>query len=197
MQKPSIPRLLELQSLLQQFSHVERVTHRQHHGRFVPENDTEHSYNLALTAWFLVQHFPKLNRDMVIRLALVHDLVEVHAGDTNVYAAPEILATKHAREAAALQKLRLEWKDFPELLADITAYEARESEEAKFVYALDKLMPIMLIFINKGHTWHQEGTSLEMLDAVKRSKVALSPEIKPYYDELYAVLLEHRHYFSS
>ena len=83
--KADITRLLELQRLLAAFSQVERMNHRKHADAFVPENDTEHSYNLAMTAWYLAKWFPELNRDLLIRYALVHDLVEVHAGDTYIW----------------------------------------------------------------------------------------------------------------
>jgi len=194
--KPDITRLIELQQLLQQLAQTERMCERRHHGSFVHENDTEHSYNLAMTAWFLAGHFPHLDRDRLIRLALVHDLLEVHAGDTPVYADEALLASKHEREVAAVEKLRREWQDFPELLEHIDSYESRESEEAKFVYALDKIMPIMLIYINDGRTWQQEGVTLDRLDGVKQGKVNLHPAVKVYYDQLYALLEDAPHLIS-
>lgn len=193
MSKPDIHRLLELQRLLAQFSNVDRVTHRKHGDTFVQENDTEHSYNLAMTAWFLAGQFPELDRDLVIRIALVHDLVEIHAGDTYVYADQATLATKSEREAAALKQLTEDWADFEDIISHIQEYENRTSNEAKFVYALDKIMPIMLIYIHNGYTWKKEGITAKQLDKIKRDKVALSPEIKPYYDELYQLLTDSPH----
>ncbi|MBL8032021.1 MAG: HD domain-containing protein, partial [Candidatus Doudnabacteria bacterium] len=115
MKRPDLDRLIELQRLLQAFGSVDRVVHREHNGTMRQETDVEHSYNLAMTAWFIAPHFPKLDHDLVIRYALVHDLVEVHAGDTYVYGSREELASKHDREAAAASKLAAEWSDFPEL----------------------------------------------------------------------------------
>lgn len=189
MSKPDIHRLLELQKLLTQFSQIERMTHRKHKDAHIYENDTEHSYNLALTAWFLAPHFPELDRDLIIRLALVHDLVELHAGDTYIYGSAEELATKAEREAAALKQLAKDWPDFPEVTQLIHDYEKRDLPEAKFVYALDKIMPIMLIYIHEGYTWKQKNITADMLYEAKHQKVALSPEIKPYFDELYELLL--------
>ncbi|MFA5004470.1 MAG: HD domain-containing protein [Candidatus Saccharimonadales bacterium] len=193
MSRPDINRVIDFQRLMLQFSHIERITHRVHKDAFVQENDTEHSYNLALTAWFLVQYFPKLDRNLIIRLALVHDLVEIHAGDTYVYADAATLASKHSREAAALRKLQSEWADFPEMLHDIEAYEMRASEEAKFVYALDKIMPMMLIYISDGYTWQKEGITLKQLHSIKQDKVSVSPEITPYYNQLYDILTKSPH----
>lgn len=191
---PDIHRLLEFQKLLLEFSKVERVTHRRHtNSSFIPENDTEHSYNLALTAWFLTEYFPHLDRDKAIRFALIHDLVEIHAGDTFIYGDEAHIATKKAREEAALKQLRKDWPDFPELSEQITEYETHASEEAKFVYALDKIMPIMLIYLNDGYTWKQEGITVARLHKAKKDKVTVSKEIKPYYDQLYELLTKSPH----
>lgn len=193
MSKPDLFRLLELQKLLLQFSQTDRVIHRRHNGKFIQENDTEHSYNLAITAWYLAHYFPELDKDKLLRYALVHDLVEVHAGDTYIYGDADHLASKEAREAAALSKLEEEWPDFPDMTEDIRAYESRETEEAKFIYALDKIMPIMIIYISEGHSWKLGGITAEQLHAAKEHKVAVSKDIKPYYDALYRLLLDSPH----
>ncbi len=197
MKKPDIYRLIEFQQFLVQFSQIERMTHRFHKDKHVQENDTEHSYNLALTAWFLAPHFPELDRDLLLRLALVHDLVEVHAGDTYIYGSQKDLASKAKREAEALKKLEVDWPDFSEMTTLIKDYEEKNTPEAKFIYALDKIMPIMLIYVHKGYTWKQEKITVKMLDAAKREKVALSPEIKPYFDELYNLLLDSPHFINA
>lgn len=193
--KPDISRLIELQLLLLQFQAIERVTHVP--GSFEPENDTEHSYNLALCAWFLVQYFPNLDRDKVIRFALVHDLVEIHAGDTYIFAEQTALDTKRQREHEALCKLEHDWPDFPDLIAEMKAYESHESEEAKFVYALDKIMPLLVIFLAEGYTFQKTGVTLDLLHENKHQKVAVSPEIKPYYDQLYELFRQRPHYFAN
>jgi putative hydrolase of HD superfamily len=193
MTKPDINRLIQFQRLLVEFAHVERVTHRKHKDSIIKENDIEHSYNLAMSAWFLVQYFPELDRDTVIRLALVHDIVEVHAGDTYIYGSEQDLASKTEREEKALKKLENDWDDFPELTQLIHDYEMRDSNESRFVYALDKIMPIMLIYITDGYTWKQEGINLEQLDSKKRDKTQLSPEIHPYYEQLYELLVSSPH----
>lgn len=188
--RPDIARVIELQRLLQQFANVDRVVHRDHGKRKRYENDTEHSYNLAMTAWYLAPHFSHLNADLLIRYALVHDLVEVHAGDTYIYGTADELASKPARERAAAQQLSRDWADFPDIHELIEQYEKRATPEACFVYALDKIMPMMLIYLGDGYTWRKEGITLERLHAVKKDKVTLSPEIKPYYDELYQLLID-------
>ncbi len=189
MNQPDIYRLLELQMLLQSFNEVDRKLHRKHAGKMRPENDTEHSYNLAMTAWFLAPHFSELNKDLLIKYALVHDLVEVHAGDTYIYGTNEELSTKADREKVAAAKLLADWADFSEIHELIEKYENKTDPEARFMYALDKIMPIMQIYIHKGYTWQKEGITAEQLHANKYDKVKLSPEVTPYYEQLYELLL--------
>lgn len=189
--QPDILRLIELQQLLLQFSQVERRNHRKHQDAMIYENDTEHSYNLAMTAWFLAGWFPELDKDKIIRYALVHDMVEVHAGDTFIYGKPEELASKAKRETDALKKLSKDWADFEELTQTIEIYEECVDDEAKFVYALDKLMPIMQIYIHDGYSWNVDKVTAKMLYDAKVDKVRKSPEITPYFEQLNSLLLEH------
>lgn len=189
--KPTIHRLLDLQRLLLDFSNIERVLHRRRREALQMENDTEHSYDLAMTAWYLSQWFPKLDQNKIIRYALVHDFVEVHAGDTFTYGSAEALATKEKREAEALQKLQNEWGDFKELTKEIVEYESLESNEAKFVYALDKIMPVMMIYIHEGYSWKEHGITAKMLYDKKKEQVSKSPEIYPYFIELHDLLMDH------
>jgi putative hydrolase of HD superfamily len=186
-----INRLIELQQLLAAFNVVERKTHRKHHGTYVYENDTEHSYNLAMTAWYLSQWFPELDKNLLIQYSLVHDLVEVHAGDTYIYGSEDELGSKESREAEAFAKLKHEWKDFQDMLISIEAYETKKSPEATFIYALDKVMPIMQIYIHNGYSWKEQGVTLTMLHDNKIEKVRLSPEILSYYEQLEKLLSEH------
>lgn len=187
-----IKRLIEFQQLLLDFSSVERVVHRKHQGKkYVAENDTEHSYNLAMTAWFLAKWYPQLDKSLLIKYALIHDLVEVHAGDTYIYGKTDELQSKIKREAEALKKLEKDWADFPDMVQAIHDYEDKATPEARFVYALDKLMPIMVIYIHHGYTWKKKKVTAKMLYDHKLQQVSQSPEILPYFLELHDLLLAH------
>lgn len=185
--KPGIRRLIELQELLLKFRSIKRMV------RIPPdakekENDVEHSYVLAMAAWFLASYFPKINRDKVIRIALVHDLIEAYAGDTSVWAAPEQLAAQKLAEEKAIKQIKQDWPDFQGLTESINEYEAVKSEEAKFVYALDKLMPAIMNYLSKGYVWQKHGITFERLKTEKATKVTISPEINAYYQELLTIL---------
>lgn len=162
------------------------------------ENDSEHSFQLALTAWYIIEH-GKLDLDLgkVICMALVHDLVEAYAGDTFIYDSPEVLATKEQREKEAMERIRSDFSAFTSLHQLIEEYEAKKTHESRFVYALDKLLPILNIYTDEGRTWHKEGITLDRLLEAKTDKISLSPEIVPFYEEMAAILKQNGHLFAS
>jgi 5'-deoxynucleotidase YfbR-like HD superfamily hydrolase len=190
MKQPDISRLIELQRLALRFQAIERHVCYTSDELERAENDAEHSYALALVAWFLCEHFTDLDRDKVMRYALAHDLVEVYAGDTSVFADGEKLASKSDREAKALVQLGKEWPDFPGLIGSIAEYEARSNDEAKFVYSLDKIMPIILNYSQDGKGWRKHNITLSQLHETKKVKVQTDDRISKYYDELYALMVE-------
>jgi putative hydrolases of HD superfamily len=196
MTRPDISRLVEFQHLLLSFRSIERRLHIPP-GLDTFENDAEHSYALAMTAWFLAPYFPKLDRDTVIRYALAHDIVEVHAGDTYAYSDDETLRIKREREATAVEQLAHDWPDFPDLTETMHAYEERASEEAKFVYALDKLVPALLDYMNEGLGWRDRGITFQMFCDEKNKKVPISPDINEYCQTLIAILTTQQHLFAK
>ena len=194
--KPELERLLELHRILLQFQAIERHICYLDKGLIKSENDAEHSYSLTMTAWFLAQYFPHLDRDKVIRIALAHDLIEIHSGDTSVFDAVKV-ATKDGREADAVVTLEKEWSDFPEMIEAVKEYKNKSSEEAKFTYALDKIMPIMLNIVNEGLGWQKHGITFAQLHATKKDKVTYHKEIAEYYEQILELLTQNPHYFSG
>ncbi len=180
--------LIKFVELLKKFQEVERVVRVPGQERW--ENDVEHCYQLALIAWYLVdKNNLSLNKDLVIQYALTHDLVEAYAGDTYVYSEDENEhATKKQREEDAAKRLKQEFPEFPDLHTTIGNYEKRSDKESKFVYALDKIHPVLNIYIDGGRTWKERNITIQMLVDHKKDKVALSPEIEYYFNELVALL---------
>lgn len=158
------------------------------------ENDVEHSYQLALVAWYIVSVYNlDLDIDKVIKYALLHDLVEVYAGDTYVFDENiEVHETKAQREHEALQKLQTEFAEFPELIDLITRYEQHVDEESKFIYALDKILPPMNIYLDNGRTWKELDQRLEKIKAHAAPKVAKHGEIEKYFYQ-FMEMLEREH----
>ena len=186
--------LFDFVRLTHVFQKVTRVVLVNGEERF--ENDAEHSYQLALIAWYLVAHNKHhLEVNKVVLLALTHDLVEAYAGDTYTFAEPEILARKKEREEEAIKLLKKNFPEFSSLHKVINEYEKRETPESKFVYALDKLLPMINIYLDNGRTWQKEGISLEQLLANKTTKVHLSPELVSYYEELISLLKKEEYLF--
>lgn len=184
-----LQRLIDYIELTHRFQRIERRVSRVGEERF--ENDAEHSYQLAMAAWYL-NEADGLGMDTgkLLRYALAHDFVEVYAGDTFAYTRDaQARATKAAREEAAAARLRAELPAFSDLHDFVHAYEAHADREARFVYALDKILPTINIYLDSGRDWHTDLITLDMIRAYKTSKVAVSPEIVPYFEELMGLLV--------
>lgn len=183
-----LEKLLQFTKLLDEFRSVERVIRVKGSDRW--ENDVEHSYDLAMLAWYILATTKTtLDYDKVIRYALIHDFLEVYAGDTYNFSTDVAhVNSKHEREAAAVVKLRETLSEFTELHETIDAYEKRNDAESCFVYALDKIEPIVQTYLDNGRVWKEKNITIEMIYENKKDKVVLSPEIKPYFDELMTLL---------
>ena len=130
------------------------------------ENDAEHSWHLALMAMVLKEYSPEKDLDItkVLKMLLVHDLVEIYAGDTFCYDEKGNL-DKASRELAAADKLYsiLPPDQGQELRALWDEFEARKTPEALFASSLDRLQPLICNYLTEGHTWVKYG--------IKSSKV--------------------------
>lgn len=186
-----LEKLLAFVEMQQAFQKVERVVR-------VPgmpdrwENDVEHSYNLAMLGWYIATSEKlDLNIDLVIKYGMIHDLVEVYAGDTYIYSKDEAhLAGKHEREAKAAKQLSETFPDFPDLHELIETYEKHEDAESIFIYTLDKLQPVLHIYLDDGASWKETGVTLAMAIENKTPKVAGHPVIAGYFEELLVLLRE-------
>ena len=186
--KQNLGGILNIVRLLNQFRLVERSVRVNNAERF--ENDVEHSYNLAFLAWYIIaDNKLDLDRDLVLKYSLIHDLVEVYAGDTYLFTTnEEERSTKVQRETDAALRLKQEIPEFAELHELIKQYEERADKESRFVYALDKIQPMLNIYTDNGRTWKEKGVTVDMLIEYKKEKVAISPEIEIYFNELIELL---------
>ena len=135
------------------------------------ENDAEHSWHLALFC-LVMQEYAKESIDMlrVMSMVLIHDLVEIDAGDTYAY---DIKGnqTKRQREQEAAERI---FSILPEDQAVMfrslwDEFEARETAESKFANTLDRVQPIMLNHGTDGKAWLEHGIALSQV--LERNKI--------------------------
>ncbi len=124
------------------------------------ENSAEHSWHFALMVVVLAEHSNHPNLDVlrILKMVLIHDLVEIDAGDTFAYDTPAMVH-QHEREAKAADRI------FGLLPPDQAAefrqlwdeFEARATPEAKFATACDRFHPMLLNCLTEGHAWQKHG----------------------------------------
>jgi putative hydrolase of HD superfamily len=116
------------------------------------ENNAEHSWHISLMVWLFSSFFEhKINLEKAIKMALIHDLVEIYAGDIFAYDF-EARKEKPQKEVLAAQRLfkLLPKKQKEELFSLWTEYEERKTPEAKLVHSMDKLQPIIQNSLAQG-----------------------------------------------
>ncbi|MDP3902021.1 MAG: HD domain-containing protein [bacterium] len=186
----NLQKILEFARLINKFSKVERVVRKIGEDRW--ENDIEHSYRLAMLGWYIIDaHKLSLDKNLVLKYALLHDMVEVYAGDTFVFSQnqKEHESKKH-REDEAAKKLEKNYPDFTDAHRLIKQYEAKNDKESRFVDAIDKLDPMISIFLDNGRTWKEKNITIDMIIEYKKEKVAVSPEIEACFYEFIDLLKE-------
>lgn len=121
------------------------------------ENDAEHSWHFAMFAMILSEYSTeKIDTDRAIRIGLVHDLVEVYAGDVFAYDTSGQTG-KHEREAEAADRLfgMLESGQAEYIRSLWDEFEEKKTPEARFANVCDRLQPLMHNFLTGGHTWKE------------------------------------------
>lgn len=140
-----------------------RQTHISGHGR--NENDAEHAWHMAIMAYLLREYSNEpIDITRVMLMCLVHDVVEIDAGDTYAYDT-EGKKTQKAREEAAKERLYSMLPDDQkeELMAIFEEFEAWETPEAKFARAMDNLQPLLLNNSNGGGDWRSHEVSADQV----------------------------------
>lgn len=163
------------------------------------ENDAEHSWSVAFLACVLAPQIdPQLDVGKIAQFATAHDVVEVYAGDTSTFAVEDDLLSKAEREEAALQRLAKEFTHFPWIVQTIEEYERRDTDEAKFVYALDKYITVAYDYIDEGKLFQERKMTLaeynKSLEA-HRQKAQHHTEVAKYYEEVRGLLDAHPEFF--
>ncbi|MCF2493037.1 HD domain-containing protein [Dyadobacter chenhuakuii] len=150
------------------------------------ENDAEHSWHLSLMAIILAGH---ANSDIdllrVVKMLLIHDIVEIDAGDTFIYDAQKNHTNTDEERLAANRIFGLLPEgQATELIAIWEEFEEGQTHEAKFARAMDRLEPLLQNTSNNGGTWAEFGVSYEKVYAKKQVIQQGSESIWQYAEQL-------------
>ena len=135
------------------------------------ENDAEHSWHLCLCVIVLAEHAntPQLDLLRVLKMLIVHDLVEIDAGDTFAYD-DEAMATQRTREIVAADRIfgLLPSDQGREFRALWDEFEAKETPESRFATAVDRFQPMLLNARSQGAAWQRHGVTHDRVLARNR-----------------------------
>lgn len=151
------------------------------------ENDAEHSWHLCLCVIVLAEHAntPDLDVLRVLKMVIVHDLVEIDAGDTFAYDTAA-MAGQHEREARAAERIfgllppdqaqafRALWDEF----------EERKTPEARFALAVDRFQPMLLNCLTQGAAWQRHGVTHDRVVARNQHIAEGSTELWRYMEQM-------------
>ncbi|WP_068116441.1 HD domain-containing protein [Tropicimonas marinistellae] len=137
------------------------------------ENSAEHSWHIAMYAMVLAdQAKPEVRIDRVIRMLLLHDIVEIDAGDTPIHADFDA-AEQEAKEQAAADRLfgllpEAQAAEFRNLWNE---FEAAETPDAVFAKSIDRVQPLLLNLLNGGGSWIEYDVTMDQIDTRVGTKV--------------------------
>ncbi len=140
-----------------------RQTHLSGHGR--NENDAEHAWHMAVMAYVLKEYAnEEVDIAKVMLMCLIHDIVEIDAGDTYAYD-EEALKTQKAREDAAKERIfsLLPEDQKAELTALFDEFEEYQTAESRFAHSLDNLQPLLLNNSNDGGDWREHKVKADVV----------------------------------
>lgn len=136
------------------------------------ENDAEHSWHLSMLALILFEYIDsdeKIDILKIIKMVLIHDIVEIDAGDTYCYDEDANLDKAEREIKAADRIFNILPEDQEEEFRDLwIEFEKRETEEAKFAAALDRIQPLILNYFTDGEAWIKHGIYAEQV--IERNK---------------------------
>jgi putative hydrolase of HD superfamily len=147
------------------------------------ENSAEHSWHFALMVVVLAEHSNHQPLDLlrILKMVLIHDLVEIDAGDTFAYDTKN-MADQHAREARAAARIfgLLPPDQAAEFRALWDEFEAQRTPEARFALACDRFHPMLLNCLTEGNAWQRHGVTHDRVLARNAAVAAGSHAIWEY-----------------
>ena len=161
-----------------------RQTHLSGYTR--QENDAEHAWHMALMIYLLKEYAnEEFDLAKAMAMALIHDIVEIDAGDTYCYDKERLSSQKERESLAANRIFGLLPQDQKENLMDLFyEFEKGESPEARFAKVMDNFQPLLLNDYNNGRDWVRNGIDKERVINRQKSSKLGSEEIWQYTKEL-------------
>lgn len=183
MSKYNLENLLKFVEFLHEVQKVNRAEFALGENRRV--NDAEHSFQLALICWHIYET-EKLDLDLnkIFKYCLSHDLVEVFAGDTFIFD-QEGHNSKDNRENAALNEIKNQFPEFFDLHQAIEEYKRKDTEEAIFVYEVDKLVDPLSTILDNGRILKERDISYEDLFENKKQKIKNNETAKVIFKNIF------------
>lgn len=156
------------------------------------ENDAEHSWHISVMAMLFQEYAiekPDVNR--AIQMALVHDLIEIYAGDTFAYDV-EGYQDKEAREKAAADRLFAELPpDQGKFVRELwEEFDARCTPDARYAACMDVLQPVFHNTLTEGYTWRFSGKEKVRVEQVLK-RTAIIKEVMPVVYQWIEKAIEH------
>ena len=165
-----------------------RQTHLSHHGR--RENDAEHAWHMAIMA-YLLQEYANQEVDIgrVMILCLIHDIVEIEAGDTYAYD-EEAKKTQAERERKAAEHLfAMLPEDQCRMMHELfDEFEHGDTPEARFARTMDNFQPLLLNDANQGESWMEHDVARSSIDARQKKTADGSKQL---YEVIESILDRH------
>jgi putative hydrolase of HD superfamily len=143
------------------------------------DSDVEHSWHFAVIALVLAEYAPvDIDLFKVVKMALVHDIVEIDAGDVFIYERKDP-AGHYAKEKAAAGRLfgLMPPDQAKEYIALWEEFEARETPEAKFAVAVDRLDPLLHNIYTEGMSWREHGVTADQVLEINSRIGQSTPEL--------------------
>ncbi|MBC3789359.1 HD domain-containing protein [Spirosoma utsteinense] len=184
MQASQLLKQIEFIKQVDKLKYIQRKTRLFNSDR--NENDAEHSWHLAVMAIILAEH-ANVSVDVlkVVKMLLIHDIVEIDAGDTFIYDTQKS-HDNTAEERIAAERIfgLLPADQAHELLAIWEEFEERKTDEAKFARAMDRLEPLLQNVSNNGGTWREFKVGFDQVYQKKQAIQHGSESIWAYAEQL-------------
>lgn len=171
--------------VIEKLKTIERFNKTSTLGR--PESDAEHIWHLIMMVYLFSESREEIDKWKAVEIAMVHDLVEVYAGDVNLWEENKISQSdkQSAEDISAIKLFSLLPADLESRFYSLwKEYEERKTVEARFVYALDKLQPFIQRVVSGDNGWKEKKVDLNRLNEVKPELIKNDPEMSEMWDDL-------------